>query len=176
MHIIISIFVAIGAILFWLSRAANNARDVADAAQELSNLPRKLRYRKQAGKQGLDLIEEPVEAAAILMISIARMDGLRRVSDKQAEAISGQLETQMLLPADDAKDMVIQLRSLTQYLKQADSTLFPMIKLLQTKVTKSEAKDLSSMMLDVAATDDPVNEEQSNFIRRFEERMGIGAG
>ena len=173
MHIIISIFAVIGAILFWLSRASRNAADIADAAQEISNLPRRMRYRKQSGKRGLDLVQDPVEAATILMISVARMDDLGRVSDHQARAIAAQLVTHMQIDRIDAEDIVLQMRSLTQYLKQADSTLYPMVDLLQGKIDRQDAQELSAMMQDIAVTDNPINQDQIGFIRRFEERMGV---
>ncbi len=173
MHVIISIFVAIGAILFWLSRASRNAADIAEAAQEIGNIPRKMRYRKKAGKQGLALVENPVEAAAVLMISIARMDELGRISDTQTAAIAGQLETHMQIARTDAQDMVVQMRSLSQYLNQAESTLYPMVDLLRNKISRDEAAELSAMLQDIAVTETPINQDQINFIRRFEERMGI---
>ena len=175
MHIIISVLIGIATLVFWLGRAAQGAREIADTAQEISNLPRKLRYRKKAGRKGLDLIEEPVEAATILMISIARMDDLGRVSDNQATAIADQLVDNMQLSRDDATDMVLQLRSLSQHLKQPDSALYPMLEILRGKVDKADAFSLSAMMLEVAETNTPARPDQENFIHRFEERMGIGS-
>ncbi len=173
MHIIIVILGALATILFLLSRISRSASDLTETAQELSNLPRKLRHRRNAGKQGLDLIENPVEAATVLMISIARMDGIGRVSETQAEAIAVQLSDHMQLDPDDAGGFVVQLRSLTSYLKQADSALFPMVDLLRQKISKDEARDLVGMMAVIAEADGPTNDEQRNFIRRFEERMGL---
>lgn len=175
MHIIIAILGALATILFLLSRIGKSASDLTDSAQELANLPRKLRHRRKAGKQGLDLIEDPVEAATVLMISIARLDGIGRVSDTQSDAIARQLSDHMQLEPDDAEGYVIQLRSLTGYLKQADSTLFRMVDILRNKVTKDEARDLAGMMAVIAETDDAVNQEQESFIQKFEERMGLGS-
>lgn len=175
MHILIAVLGALATILYLLSRIGKGASDLADSAQELSNLPRKLRHRRKAGKQGLDLIETPVEAATVLMIAIARMDGLGRVSDTQATRISELLHEQMQLDSDDADGYVVQLRSLSGYLKQADSALFPMIDVLRKSVSKDEARELASMLIKVAETDDPPNPEQLNFVRRFEERMGLGS-
>lgn len=173
MHIVIGILGTIAAIIFYLSRISRGASDLADAANELGNLPRKLRYRRKAGKKGLDLIEEPVEAACILMISVARMSPLGRISDEQSKAISDELVKHMYLERSYANDLIIQLRSLSQYLSQADSTLFPMLKILQGKIATNEAKDLADMMRRIGSIDSPISAEQTNFIRRFKERMGI---
>jgi len=175
MHIIVAILGALATILFLLSRIGKSASDLTDSANELANLPRKLRHRRKAGKQGLDLIEDPVEAATILMISVARLDGISRVSDTQGAAIARQLSENMQLEPDDAEGYVIQLRSLTGYLKQAESTLFPMVDILRNRVSKDDARDLAGMMAVIAETDGAVNAEQQSFIQQFEERMGLGA-
>ena len=121
----------------------------------------------------MELIEEPVEAATVLMISVARFDGTGRVSDNQAAKIGALLRENMQLDPEDADDMVIQMRSITQYLTQPDSTLYPMVELLLNSISKDDARELSYMMKDVAETDSEINLDQKELIRRFEERMGI---
>ena len=91
MHILLGILATAAAIIFYLSRISKGAGELVDAANEISNLPRKMRYRKKAGKRGLDLVDNPVEAATVLMISVARLDKLGVVSDQQSEDRMGLL-------------------------------------------------------------------------------------
>lgn len=181
MHVILGILGTIAAIIFFLSRMSASARevgrgaqDVADAAQTLANMPRKMRYRKEAGKQGLDLVEGPVEAATVLMIAIARMDGMGQISETQNRKITHQLTDNMQLSEDEAEDYILQLGSLTAELKQPDTALYPMIDLLRNSINRNEAQQLSLMIQIVGETDSPLNRDQEGFIRRFDERMGIG--
>jgi len=181
MHIILGILGTVAAILFAVSRFSSNAKalgkganDIVDAAQTLSNLPRKMRYRRKAGKEGLDLVETPVEAATVLMVAIARMDGMGRVSDTQTRKIEDQLVNNMQLNREDASDYVVQFRSLTSHLKQPDSALYPMVDLLRKSIDRDEAQQLSLMVQIVGETDGNLNSDQENLIRRFDERMGIG--
>lgn len=174
MHIVLSILMVIGTVLFLLSRVARSANDLADAANEISNLPRKLRYRKKAGKRGLDLVEGPIEAATVLMISIARLDGLGRVSDIQEQAIIDQLIEHMQLAPEAAADMVLHMRSLTTDLKQADTALFPMVKILQQSVDAEDTLALARMMESVGGVSNELSSDQTYFIRRFKDRMGVG--
>jgi len=180
MHIILGILGTLAAIMFAISRFSANARqlgkgaqDLGDAAQTLSNLPRKMRHRRKAGKEGLDLVETPVEAATVLMIAVARMDGMGRVSDTQVRKIESQLVDNMQLNPEDASDYVVQFRSLTSHLKQPDSALYPMVDLLRKTIGREEARQLSIMVQIVGETDDGLNSDQENLIRRFDERMGI---
>ena len=173
MHIIIGVLGAVAAIIFYLSRISRGASDLADAANEIGNLPRKMRHRRKAGKKGIDLVSSPIEAACILMISIARLDKFGRVTDDQADAIARELTRNMQLDADYAEDLIIQMRSLSHNLVQPESTLFPMIKVLQNNISKTDARALSGMMREIANTENTINTSQKDFIRRFEERMGL---
>lgn len=181
MHIILGVLGTAAAIIFFLSRMSASARevgkgaqDLADAANTLANLPRKMRYRKESGKRGLDLVEGPVEAATVLMIAAARLDGLGQVSDAQSRKITEQLIDNMQLSPEDAEDYLVQLGSLTADLKQPDTALYPMVDLLRKTVDREEAQQLSLMIQVVGETDGPLNRDQEGLIRRFDERMGIG--
>lgn len=173
MHIIVGVLATIAAVIFYLSRISKGASDLADAANEISNLPRRLRYRKKAGKKGLDLVQEPVEAATVLMVSVARLDKLGRVSDTQSDAIRDELVEHMQLDISYAEDLTINMRSISQYLTQPESTLFPMIRILQNNVSDKDAGELVQMMTRIANCDGAINRDQKDFIRRFQDRMGL---
>ena len=77
-HIILSLLGVIGAAAFFIWRinlAARAAREVADTAGELANLPRKMKFRHRAGKRGVDLVDDPREAAAALVYGAALSKG-----------------------------------------------------------------------------------------------------
>ena len=173
MHIVLAVLGAIAAILFYMNRISKSAGDLVDTANEIGNLPRKLRYRKKAGKRGLDLVSNPIEAATVLMISVARLDRLGRVSDAQAGAMAEELSAHMQLEPDYAEDLIIQMQSLSGHLVQPESTLFPMISLLQNNISQEDAKDLAGMMKRIASVDSPIAADQADFIRRYKDRMGL---
>lgn len=79
----------------------------------------------------------------------------------------------MQLYREYADDLVVQMRSLSQHLTLPDSTLFPMIKILQNEISKNDAQDLSTMLRRIASIENPINLDQDSFVRRFEERMGL---
>ena len=85
MHIILSLLGVIGAAAFFIWRmnmAAKAAREVADTAGELANLPRKMQFRNKAGKRGVDVIDDPREAAAALVYGAALSKGDPSGEDK----------------------------------------------------------------------------------------------
>ncbi len=172
MHII-GILIAIASLIYWVSRAARGVGDIADAANTVANLPRKRRFQKKYHKSGFDLVESPIEAAAVLMISTARMSEEKRVTDSAKLEIIKQLQFNMQMSGDDADGIYRQMHNLIYDIVLPESSLFPMLNILKETVDRSDAEDLAQMMETTASTDRAANAEQTEFIRRFRERMGL---
>ena len=172
MHII-GILIAICTLIYWLSRASRGVGDIADAANTMANLPRKRRFQRKYHKGGFDLVETPVEAATVLMISTAKMSGEKRVTGPEELEIIRQLKVNMHMTPDDADGLYRQMNSLIFEVVLPESALFPMVALLKDSIDRDEALDLAEMMTAVADIDGEANAEQLEFIRRFRERMGL---
>lgn len=172
MAAIIGILTVIGGLIIWAGRAARSVHHISDAAGTLANLPRKLRYQKRVGRSGLDLVEDPREAAAVLMVATARLSGDGRVSAEEADAIESTLVKYMDWPQNDAEEFVLNIRWLTRDYKQPGSVMRPMTNFLQKHISSAETAQLSNMMDIIAAVNGP-NEAQRDFIRRYRDAMGL---
>lgn len=172
MHII-GIIITIASLIYWVSRASRGVSDIAEAANTVANLPRRRRFSKKYNKSGYDLVETPIEAATVMMVAVARMSLEKRVTGPAELEIISQLNTNMQLSKDDADGLYRQMHSLTYDITLPESALFPMVEILKTNIDRDEAEGLALMMESVARLDDVVNPEQSEFIRRFRERMGL---
>ncbi len=173
MHIILVIAGAIAGILFWVSRVSRSATDIADAANTLANIPRRRRFSKKFNKSGHDLVETPIEAATVMMIAVARMSLEKRVTKPAEIEIIKQLSENMQLSEDDADGLYRQMHSLTYDINLPESALFPMVAILKKDIDRDEAEGLALMMESVARLEATANHEQSEFIRRFRDRMGL---
>ena len=173
MHIILAIAGAIAAILFWMSRVSRSANDIADAANTIANIPRRRRFSKKYNKAGYDLVETPVEAATVMMIAAARMSLDKRVTQAAEHEIINQLDEHMHLNREEADGLYRQMHSLTYNITLPESALFPMTDILKRDINRDEAEKLALMMESVARLDSTANNEQSEFIRRYRERMGL---
>ena len=172
MHII-GIMIAIASLIFWISRASRGVGDIADAANTVANLPRRRRFSKKYNKSGYDLVETPVEAAAVMMIAVARMSDEKRVTEPAETEIIKQLSMNMGLDTDDADGLYRQMHSLTYDITLPESALFPMVTILKSGIDRDEAEGLTDMMESVARLKEKATSEQTEFIRRFRERMGL---
>lgn len=172
MHILLGLLTLVGTIVFLLARLSRNASDIADGAQTLSNLPRRMRHAKAVNRRGLALIETPLEAAIVLMIAVTRMSEDRRFSTAEHEAIEIELVSHMQLDQDDADGLIRQIEIVQSETTLPENTLFPMVDILRDHIDRDDANRLASMMERVATVEGPTA-EQREFIRRYRDRMGL---
>jgi len=177
MHIL-GIIIAVATAIWWISRAARGAQDVANVAQGLANLPRRNRFRNKANKRGLDLIDDPREAATILMVCLARLSSYGQqsggmISDIASDKITSVLQSYMKVSSREADELLTQMRWAAQDLVQPESALVPMTNLLRNGITHAEAEDLSDMLRKVSHADGNPTAAQRAFVDKFRERTGI---
>ena len=174
MHYLIGTLIAFASLIYWMGQASKGARELSSMASGLKNMPRRRKFQKSASKTALDLIDDPIEAAAIIMIAVARSDGDKRVSFYEADVITHLLETHMELRASRAEDILIQMKAVTSQIVLQDTLLMAMIDVLRGTIDEDDAVGLADMMSEVAKADGPISHDQSELIRSFKERMGIG--
>jgi len=174
----IGIIIAVATAIFWVTRAARGVNEVADAANTLRNMPRRMRFSKKAGKRGMDLIDNPMEAATILMVSVAKLsdysnehDGL--ISGASTSRIISTLKSYMKISAVEADELLTQMRWAVKDLTQPDTALAPMTNILSKAINRAESDDLSDMLRKISHADGEPNTEQRAFITRVRERLGL---
>ncbi len=179
MHLL-GIIIAVATAIFWVTRAARGAKDVVDVANTLRNMPRKMRFKNKAVKRGLDLIDNPMEAATVLMVCVAKLsdyaaahDGL--ISGASSGRVIEILKSYMKISAVEADELLTQMRWSVKGLAQPDTALAPMTTVLSGLIRRAEADDLSDMLTKVSRADGTPNPEQRAFIARVRERLGLEA-
>jgi len=180
MHILAILLGILGAGFWWALRLSAHRKNIGDAANmargaviQAKNLPRQRRFKKAHNKKGFDLIETPVEAAAVLMIMIARAGDSRRIDDAERAIIEAQLVTNMHLSEDDADGMVRQMDSLTHDIVLPESSITPMTKVLRQFIGPEDAQDLADMLSQVASAADAPDVNQKEFLRYFREGFDL---
>jgi uncharacterized tellurite resistance protein B-like protein len=160
------------ATLMWrLSLALRAARDIGEAAQELSNLPRKMRFRSKTGKAGVQLIHDPREAAALLMLSVARAGG--EVTKGQKDAIINQITGRLELSMDQAEELLTHVSWLSKDLPDASSAVARMGKLVLRTVSHKELIELEDMLMNIAHVEGEPNAAQKQLLNEFAQRVEI---
>ncbi|MEQ8404099.1 MAG: hypothetical protein RKE49_03300 [Oceanicaulis sp.] len=175
MHILLGLLSVIGAIAFFLWRinmAGKAASELADTAGELANLPRKMRFKSKAGKRGIDVIEDPREAAAALVYgAIASGD---YVTAERKAALAASLAEVFEVSEEEAKELVARAAWHVTSLNDPINAVNPLTDRLIATVGRDPMADLKRLMDAEAARNERPSSDQRYFIDKFARRAGLG--
>lgn len=176
MHILIAILGLVTAISVWywrirtLSRAA---RDGADLAKAAANLPRKLRFQNKLGKGGLQLVDDPREAAAILMLEIARAGG--EVGKAHKSVMTEHMAREFELSEEDAESLVAHAAWLTREAPAAHVVAARMSDFILRSpgIGPKQIVDLDTMLVAVSEAEGVPGRDQLALLQVFRDKAGL---
>lgn len=169
--IILGLVVGIG-VWYWRIKAAASAiGEIGDLAKQAANLPRKLRFQRLAGKTGLLAIDDAREAAAILMMEMARSAG--EVSSTQKHVMAEQIASNLGLSADDAGAMVVHAGWVLRDSPLSEAVIRRMCPILLREVGEKELHDLDQMLIATSRAEGDPTGDQLELLKAFRARVGI---
>ena len=174
MHILASILGAIGVlivILWRLQQAASIARDVADAAGGTGRAVRRWRWWRKVNVNPIDLIDDPREAASVLMVAVARADG--DMSDTERKAITDQIEQQFGATPEQSIALFTRANWMVREGVDTREIMRRVMPVLQQSTTAEQRCSLIEM-LNAIATADGRHDEMTTFdIYHFSKKLGV---
>lgn len=174
MHVILAILGALGAIgvIVWrISMAIQGARVIGEAAGEVANLPRKMRFRSKANRKGLSAVDDPREAATILLLGIARTGGEVTVEDKTA--IRGEIMRRFDVDEAEAEELIARAAWVSSGLSNPEDGIARMTNLIAQRLSARELGELAAMLEAVAASDGAVSPAQDAYLAQYRRRAGL---
>ena len=169
MHILLFILSVITAIGIWSWRirmARDGAQEAAKLAQSAANLPRKMAFRYKASKGGIGLIQDPREAAAIMMMEVALARGgpmdreiMRHFQFSRAEA--DELTAHAAWVTNSAPAPAETMRKLSQLIVSS-SVLGP-----------KEVIDLDAMLVAVSEAEGLPTRDQLALLQVYRDKAGL---
>lgn len=170
MHIVLfvlGIVMAIGAWSWRAQMAARGVRGAVDAAKTVANLPRRLSFMRKTGKTGLGLVEDPRDAAAILLIEIARADG--EITTSQRSEILRQLSSTMGLSDTDAEETFVNASWLARDVPPPQTVFAKLSTLIKSSnlIREKELHQLDEMLVTVATVDSEISSAQQALLDEF---------
>ena len=142
--------VALG-VLLRMQSAAHAVRDIADTASSAHGLFRGWAWRRKFAKNPLDLVEDPREAAAAMMVMIAQSDGA--VTERERVAILSGMVNTFGASAEQAEQMLAHGRWLARDVTLPDEGFRRLIPLLKSKLAAPERRQLIELLNTVAAAE-----------------------
>jgi len=171
---LLGLLVAIGVWSWRIRMARQGLHEAGKIAQSAINMPRKLAFRYKAGKGGLSLIQDPREAAAIMMMEIARARG-GPLTDKQTAAIDREIMHHFEFSQDEADELTAHAAWVTNSAPPPAET---MRKLSQLIVSSSvlgpkEVVDLDAMLVTVSEAEGLPTREQLTLLQVYRDKAGL---
>jgi len=176
MHIIVAIISFLGFLLVWywrLKAIREVARDGKKIAETVANLPRKMRFKNKAGKGGLDVVDDPREAAVILMLEIAQARGT--LTERQEAAVRGEIMHHFEFDEGDANELILQAGWLSRNGGASHVVMSKMTDFVKTSagMTNKELVDLDGMLVAVSEAEGNPTENQLNLLTIYRDKTGL---
>ena len=171
---ILGILVAIGVWSWRLRMARDGAREAVNLARSAANLPRRLAFKYRAGRNGLDLIDDPREAAAIMMMEVARARG-GPLTERQSDAIADEIMRHFSFSQDEARELVAHAAWVTNKAPLPQETM----RRLSQKIVgdrylgPKEVVDLDGMLEAVSEAECTPTRDQLALLQVYRDRAGL---
>ena len=153
-----------------LSRAAKGG---LDAAKTVANLPRKMAFKHQAGKQALSIIDDPREAAAVMMMEIAQARGA--LTQNQTDMMRSEIMRHFQYSADDADALIAHAGWLGRDAPAPHNVMARMSNLVlkSSSLGPKELVDLDSMLVAVSEAEGTPLPEQLSLLQIYRDKTGL---
>ncbi|KCZ92282.1 hypothetical protein [Hyphomonas johnsonii] len=177
MQYLLGILIIVAATGLWswrLRMARDRARAAADMARAAANLPHKLAFRYKAGRNGLTRIEDPREAAAIMMMEVARARG-GPLTQKQSDAIDEEIMRHFGFSPSDANELTAHAAWVTNHAPLPEQTMRSLSQLILSdrNLGSKEIIDLDSMLVAVSEAEGVPTRDQLSLLQVYRDRAGL---
>ncbi|MFN7179992.1 hypothetical protein [Hyphomonas sp.] len=177
MHILLGllgILIAIG-VWVWRLQMAKRGLDVAvDVAKTVANAPRRFAFKYKMGKGGLDLIDDPREAASIMLVLVALgRDG--QLSDRQMQVIEHEIAEHFRVTARDAEELAAHASWVTRTCPPPEEAM----RVLSRKIVNApqlgpkEIVDLDAMLVAVSEAEELPTRAQLVLLQVYRDLAGL---
>tara|TARA_R110002072_G_scaffold54220_3_gene142351 strand:+ start:401 stop:928 length:528 start_codon:yes stop_codon:yes gene_type:complete len=174
MHIVLAILGALGAIgvIVWrISMAIQGARVIGEAAGEVANLPRKMRFRSKANRKGLSGVDDPQEAAAILLLGMARCGG--EVTLEEKSTIRAEMARRFETSEEQAEELLARAAWISASLHNPEDGITRMTNVIAQRLSARELGELAAMMEVVAHAGGNPTPAQNAYLAQYRRRAGL---
>lgn len=180
MHIIIGILTLLGGLAAWyyrLKMIGTAAKDVTRLAQRVRNAPRKFTFMRRVGSVGLKAVNDPREAAAILMVLIAGGYGERPLKDAAVKTIKREIAGAFELNSEEAGQFITHAVWMLRDVEAPSGVAARMAQVIirAPAIGAKEVVDLDTMLIAVSEADGLPDEDTLRLLQIYRDRAGLQA-
>jgi len=176
MHILALLIGFIGFIGVWywrLKMLGDVARDGRKVAETAMNLPRKLAFKRKSGKGGLGVVDDPREAATILMLEIAQARGT--LTERQEASIRAEIMHHFEFNEAGASELITQAGWLSRAGGASHVVMSKMTDFVQNAagMGPKQLVDLDGMLVAVSEAEGNPTESQLDLLTIYRQKTGL---
>lgn len=176
MSIIAALLAAMGVVgvLLWrVNQASDAAKGLLETAEDTRGFFRWMAWRRKSGKNPLDIVSDPREAAAAMMAAIAQWDAA--ISDREMDAIRAQVRQFFAANEEQANELLAMGRWLARDATDIGSFLRRTATPVIAKCALQERKDLLVMLDAVANSEGKPRDVLQQELTRFADYLNSAA-
>lgn len=173
MHIVgllLGLAATIGVILWRLNNAAEAAKGLAQTADDVGGMVRRARWRRKAGRDPLDLVDDSRIAAAAMMVATAQSDGAMTAAERTV-ILHEIMTTLGASSLQTAEEVLAQARWLVRDYNDLGNCLRKLMPVIQRKCGPAEKTDLARMLDAVADADGPARDNERDTLARLRREL-----
>ena len=162
------------AVWYWRIKALQEvAKDGRKVAETVANLPRKMRFKNKSGKGGLAVVDDPREAATILMLEIAQARGT--LTERQEAVIRGEVMHHFEFTEADANSLIGQAGWLSRNGGASHVVMSKMTDFVRQSpgMTGKELVDLDGMLVTVSEAEGDPTDSQLDLLTIYRDKTGL---
>ncbi len=171
MGLLVVLLGAIAGAIYALVRFMSAANEGREAISDIKGAVRRGKWSKQIDSRLVENLDDPRDAAAVLMVQIAAYDG--EITTRQKDAITGLMMQHFHASREEAEGLYSFGRMAIGQINDAANALGKMIRPVKEALTLDEMKELAVMLEEVSEVEGPPTERQRDLIVQVRRALSL---
>lgn len=168
--LILAVLGAAGVVLWRLYMATEAARGLADAANNAHGFFRRLGWRRKFAKSNLDLVQDPREAAAAMMVALAQSDGA--MTERERRVILSAMVQRLGTSGQQTEELLAHGRWLVRDVGEAGNCFSKLAPPVKRTCSREQIGELLEMLEDVATAEGPPGGVEAAALKQLRTALG----
>jgi len=162
LHILIAILTAAAAAFFAFRYFVDAASEGREAVRDVRGAFRRGKWSRQIDKRLIENLDDPREAAAVLLYQVASYDGA--VTDAQKEKMLAEMRENFSADEEIAEGLYAFARMAVGEINDAANSLKKILRSINEACTEGEKKSVLAMMTSIGEVEGALSDTQTRLI------------
>lgn len=172
MHIVLGFLALLGGAAFWwwrMKMIGEAANEITDAAGRAVGKYKRYKFRKKVEDSPLEAVDDPLAAAVVMMMAVARESG--PLLETTERAIARELKS--VMHVQDPTEVMVFAKWVAGHVTDSNNVSTRYAKLWLTQLNRDERQDFLSAVERVAAAEGSMVPAQAAVISKLRDRLAL---